>query len=249
MSTPVSQPAIPAQPNLLAYGVQDLALFAIFTRDTFLSAFGIQAPAWDPTRLRKNWFDSTVDLSDPSNLAVYKIVGTDQSGNWTIKQMVVPTAEAATVNLPGLITYPPYTVPPTGATRGGSSINPNYLSLQADAVAMMNRFGGNGLFDEGLSAAFPVSYPQADPRRVWDFLIQGQIINAGALLLLENAKGIGSPGRWDSSTAEPLWIPDAPPPTGLDDLRPPRAIPVRSLLPNERFQLGLMGVKIGRAHV
>ncbi|HLX46123.1 MAG TPA: hypothetical protein VKR43_21910 [Bryobacteraceae bacterium] len=138
MSAPVSIPVTPAQPNLLAYGIQELGLFTSFTRDTYLAAFGVQAPAWDPNRLTKVWFDSTVDTSDPSNVAVYQIVGKDQSGNWTIKQMVIPTSEAATVNLPGAITYPAYTVAPTAATRGGSFINPNYLSLQADAEALMN---------------------------------------------------------------------------------------------------------------
>jgi hypothetical protein len=246
MSTPVSQPVIPAQPDLLAYGVQDLALFVSFSRDTYLSAFDVQAPAWDPTRLQKTWFDSTADTSDPANVAVYNIVGTDQSGNWTIKQMVIQTIEASTVNLPGLITYPPYAVAPTAATRGGSFINPNYLSLQSDAEALMNLLGGSGIFDEGQSSTFPVLYPASEPRRLWDFLFNGLIINVGLMLLGENTLGIGSPGHWDTSSGQPLWIPDPPPPTGLDDTRPPRDMPVRNLLPNEKFQVGLMGVSVIR---
>jgi hypothetical protein len=58
MSNPVSQPVIPPQPNQLYYGVSALALFQTFTRDTYLSAFGIQAPPYDPTRVIKTWFDS-----------------------------------------------------------------------------------------------------------------------------------------------------------------------------------------------
>ena len=246
MSTPVSSPVVPAQPNLLAYGVQDLALFVSFTRDTYLSAFGVQAPAWDPTRLRKNWFDTTADTSDPANVAVYSIAGTDQNGNWTIKQMVIQTGEAATVNLPGAITYPVYTVAPTGATRGGSFINPNYLSMQSDAETLMNLLGGTGMFDEGLSSTFPVLYPAPEPRRLWDFLFNGQIINVGDLLMSENAGGIGSPGHWDTSSGQPLWVPDPPAPTGLEDTRPARDMPVRNLLPNEKFQVGLMGVSVIR---
>src|SRR5579862_3085169 len=247
MSAPVSIPVTPAQPNLLAYGIQELGLFTSFTRDTYLAAFGVQAPAWDPNRLTKVWFDSTVDTSDPSNVAVYQIVGKDQSGNWTIKQMVIPTSEAATVNLPGAITYPAYTVAPTAATRGGSFINPNYLSLQADAEALMNLLGGAGqLFDEGASSTFPVMYPASEPRRLWDFMFNGLVINAGDLILGRNANGIGYPGHWDTSSGQPLWVPDPAAPTGLTDTRTPRDMPVRSLLPNEKFQVGLMGVSVLR---
>jgi hypothetical protein len=246
MSAPVSTPVTPAQPNLLAYGVQELSLFTSFTRANYLATFGVQAPAWDPTRLSKFWFDSTVDSSDPANVVVYNVVGTDQSGNWTIKQMVIQTSEAATVNLPGLITYPAYAVAPTAATRGGSFINPNYLSLQSDADALTNQFGGSGLFDEGQSSTFPVLYPASEPRRLWDFLFNGLIINVGDLLLARNTLGIGSPGHWDTSSGQPMWVPDPSPPAGLDDTRPPRDMPVRNLLPNEKFQVGLMGVSIVR---
>jgi hypothetical protein len=246
MTAPVSQPVVPAQPDLLAYGVQDLALFVSFTRDTYLSAFGVQAAAWDPARLQKTWFDSTADTSDPANVAVYNVVGTDQTGNWTIKQMVIQTGEAATLNLPGAITYPPYLIAPTSATRGGSFLSPNYLSLQSDAQSLMNLVGGSGLFDEGLSSTFPVMYPASEPRRLWDFLFNGQIINVGALLQSQNANGVGSPGHWDTSSGQPQWIPDPAPPTGVDDPRPARDMPVRNLLPNEKFQVGLMGVSVIR---
>src|SRR5271154_5931030 len=82
-NAPVSQPVIPAQPDLLAYGIQELALFVSYTRDSYLAAFGVQAPAWDPTRVKKTWFDTTVDASNAINVAVYKIVGTDASGNYS----------------------------------------------------------------------------------------------------------------------------------------------------------------------
>src|SRR5579871_1712074 len=131
ISKPASQPVIPPQPDQIASGVQELALFNSYTRDSYLAAFGEQAPAWDPSRLRKTWFDSTVDTSDPGNVAVYKIIGLDQTGAWGVRQLVIPAAEAATVNLPGAVTYPPYTVPPTQVSSGGSTINPNYLSMEA----------------------------------------------------------------------------------------------------------------------
>src|SRR5579862_2639033 len=101
MSTPVSQPVIPPQPNLEIYGFGALELFRSFTRDTYRSAFGVEAPAWEPSRLKKGWFDSTVDASSSSNLAAYKVFAMDPGGNWTVQQIVMPAQEAATVNLPG----------------------------------------------------------------------------------------------------------------------------------------------------
>jgi hypothetical protein len=246
MSSPVSAPLVPVQPNLGAYGVQDLALFKTYTRDSYRTAFGIEAPPWDAARLRQSWFDSTVDTSSPTNVAVYKIAGEDPINGWTLKQMVIPSREAATVNLPGSVVYPAYTVAPTSATRGGSPINPNYLSLESDARALMATLGATALVEQGITPVFPVVYPADEPRRVWAIVVNGHPENAGNLLLEMNSKGVGAPGRWDYSSGELVWVPAPAPPTGLDDTRPPRDMPLRDLLPNEKFQMGLMGVSVIR---
>jgi len=246
MSTPVSVPVIPAQPNSLAYGVQSLALFNTYNRDSFLAAFGVQSPAWDPTRVTKTWFDTTVNAALPTNVAVYQVVVETATDVYTIQQMVIPATEAATVNLPGAITYPAYVVAPTDATRGGVGLNPNYLSLQTDAQAVMSAIGGNQLIDEGLGTAFPTVYPPDEPRRLWAIVYQGLPLNAGLLLLMQNANGIGAPGSWNLSATDAIWVAAPAAPTGLNDTRPPRPMPVRSLLANEEFQVGLMGVSILR---
>ena len=241
MSNPISQPVVPAQPNLAAYGVQDLALFKTCTRESYHAAFGIQAPAWDPTRLKKTWFDSTVDVSAPGNVAVYKIAGQE-----TLKQMVMPAREAATVNLPGAVTYPTYIVAPTHATRGASPVNPDYLSLESEARALMATLGATALIEEGSTPVFPVVYPPEEPRRMWSIVVNGRVENAGILRLNLNSKGVGAPGKWSSSPLGLVWVPAPEPPTGLDDTRPPRDMPLRDLLPNERLQAGLMGVSVVR---
>jgi hypothetical protein len=246
MSNPVSQPAPQAQPNQAYYGVEALSLFNTFTRNSYQTAFGAGAPPYDPSRLIKNWFDSTADLSHPSNVSVYKTLGQDASGNWGLQQMVMPASEAASVNLPGAITYPPYVVASTPATRGGSGINASYLSLLTDAQTLMATMGGSNISDEGASPVFPVIYPANEPRRVWDFIFKNAPLNVGLLLANQNAKGIGAPGHWDTSGSDAVWVPDAPAPTGLDDTRTPRAMPMRDLLPNEMFKAGLMGVGIAR---
>lgn len=246
MTTLISQPVIPPQPDSLAYGIQDLGLFSSYTRDSYLAAFGIQAPAWNPAWPAKSWFDSTVDTSNPANVALYKVISRDGSGDWGYQQMVLPAQQAAAVNLPGAITYPPYAVAPTQATRGGAPVNPQYLSLQSDAEALMAALGGTALMDEGVSTVFPIVYPPNEPRRVWDFTVNGQSCNAGSLLFLQNANGVGAPGHWNLSETSPVWVPDPPAPTGVGDTRPPVNMPVRDLLPNEKLQTGLMGVSVVR---
>ncbi len=241
MSNLVSQPVVPAQPSTQFYTIQDLALFKSYSRDSYRAAFAAEAPAYDPTRLRKSWFDSTADVSSPNNVAVYHIAAQDQNGNGIVQQVVMPAQEAATVNLPGAIPYPPYIVAPTSATRGGSGLNPIYLSLQSDAQALMTALAGDTLHQEDLPS-FPATYPSDELRRLWDFMVQGRAVNAGSLLLAQNAQGVGSPGLWDVSSGEPVWVPDPPGPTGADDTRPPRDMPIRDLLANEKLYTVLMGV-------
>jgi hypothetical protein len=237
----VSPPVVPAQLNTEFYNILDLALFKAYSRDSYRAAFGVEAAAYDPTRVRKSWFDSTVDVSDPSNVAVYRVVAQDQNGNGILRQMVMPAQEAATINLPGAIRYPPYVVAPTLATRGGSTLNAIYLSLESDAQELMTQLGGTGLQQEELPS-YPASYPSDEPRRQWYFLAQGQPVNVGALLFTRNAQGVGAPGHWDVSSPQPVWVPDLPAPTGEDDTRPPRSMPVRDLLPNEQLYTGMMGI-------
>ena len=238
---PVSLPVVPAQPSTQFYGIQDLALFKSYSRESYRAAFAVDAPAYDPARLRKNWFDSSVDVSGPQNVAVYRILAQDENGNGILRQMVMPALEAATVNLPGTIQYPPYIVPPTLATRGGSGLNAIYFSLESDAQALMQELGGDQLRQEDLPS-FPASYPSGELRRPWYFLFQGQPVNVGALLLSRNAQGLGTPGHWDVSTPQPVWVPDPAGPTGADDTRPLREMPIRNLLPNEQLHAGMMGI-------
>jgi hypothetical protein len=240
-NNPVSQPVVPAQPNQELYSVQELSLFKTYSRDSYRTAFGLEAPAYDPARLLKSWFDSTVDVSDPGNVAVYHIVAQTQNGNGILRQIVIPAHEAATVNLPGAIQYPPYVLAPTLATRGGSTLNPIYLSLESGARALMEELGGSSLQQEDLPS-FPATYPGDEPRRQWYFLVQGQAVNVGALLLTRNAQGVGAPGHWDVSSGQPVWVSDPSGPTGEEDTRPPRPMPLRDLMPNEQLYTGLMGI-------
>ena len=90
---PVSQPEVPAQPGTEFYNIQDLVLFKAYSRDSYRAAFGMEAPAYDPARVLKTWFDSTVDVSNPSNVAVYRIVAQSQDGTGIVQQIVMPAQE------------------------------------------------------------------------------------------------------------------------------------------------------------
>jgi hypothetical protein len=246
MSNPVSQPSPLPQPDLPYYGTEALLLFRSFTRDAYQTAFGVSAPPYDPSRVIKTWFDSTADISNSNNVAVYKTLVQVSPGVWGLQQMVIPALEAASVNLSGAITYPLYVPAPTQATRGGSGINAMYLSLLTEAQSLMADIGGTSIVDEGSTPVFPVVYPPGEPRRTWDIVFKGVALNVGLLLAAKYAQGFGAPGHWDTSGPEAVWTPDPPAATGLDDTRPPRPAPMRDLLPNEIFKTGLMGVGITR---
>ncbi|MEO8098126.1 MAG: hypothetical protein ABI811_10525 [Acidobacteriota bacterium] len=247
MTIPISKATIPAQPNAPSYGFGELALFRNYTRETFRAAFGIQAPAFDPARLIKAWFDSTVESTDPADVVIYRIAGPDQKNRWGLRQMVIPAREAASVNLPGAIQYQQYVITPTKANRAGvSPIWPIHLSLESQAHDLLAELGLPDLLltDQGEGSSLPVDYTD-EPRRMWDFSYKGASYSVGGLLANKNREGIGYPGRW--SVGEAIeWFPDAPAPTGLDDTRPPRDMPVRELLANEVISAGLMGPMVVR---
>ena len=247
MTIPRSQAVAPVQPKQDSYGFNELALFKTYTRESFRAAFGAEAPAYDPVRLIKSWFDSSADSSDPANVVLYKILAPDPKGQWGLRQVVMPASEAGSLNLPGAVKYPPYVITPTTAVRGANSgIWPVTLSLKSEAVALLEELGlpGLELFDEGEGSVFPIVYGD-EPRRVWYFVYKGLVHGVGGLLSAKNSRGIGAPGHWAvGDTIE--WVPDPPAPTGLSDARPPREMPVRELLPNEKVAMTLMGPVIVR---
>ena len=250
---PVSKPVVPAQPNKEFYGVQELALFRTYSRESFRSAFGREAPPFDPDRPAKHWFDSTADTSHPENVVVYKVAARLANGFWGVRQLVMPASEACSVNLPGAVSYPPYIVKPTLATRTGPGglipqpLNAEYLSTYEEAERMRTEVGGSGVVEEiALGGGFGTYFPSSEDRRLWEVVIGGRRVNAGYLLKSRHAQGIGAPGRWDLSGETPVWVPDPPAPTGVDDRRPAREVPVRDLLPNEQLQATLTGVGVVR---
>lgn len=235
---PTSVPVAPVQPNQANYPVSALSLFQDYTRDGYLVAFGVQAPAWSPARAAKYWFDSTVDSasSAPVSYSVF------DAASATFQTLTLSASEAATVNLPGAVSYAPDVIAPTAANRSGAPVTPQWLSLQADAAQLMTQLGGSGLMDVGAIGTNPVVYPASEPRRMWTFTLNGTPLNVGMLLVSQNLEGIGAPGHWDlSKPGNPIWV-STPAPTGLDDTRAAIAMPVRSLLANEKLMPSPLGL-------
>jgi len=167
--------------------------------------------------------------------------------------MVLPAVEAAAINLPGSLRYPSYVVPPTNAVRTGPGglapqpVNADYLSLHADALDIMFQIGGSGVSEEpAMVGGFAISYPADEPRRMWQVAFHDRQVNAGLLVKNRNANGVGSPGKWDLTHQEPVWVPDPVAATAPADGRTWRDVPVRDLLPNEALQATLMGIGVVR---
>lgn len=252
MTTPVCVPQDPNQPDQAIYGLSALQRVPLYTRVSFSAAFGTQAPDFDSTKPPKYWFDSTADTSNATNLAVYKQISV--SGlSADVAQLQMPATEAAAVNIPGLIIFPPYAILSTAATIDGQPINADVLSGYQDAVnlAASWNLGSSAVFDgDAAIGPFSVAYPASETRRQWMILFQGAAQNVGVSVATMYAKGMGHPGAWDLSGAEPIWIPTPDPPDGITSGVPQPGtevpVPVRALLPNEQIISTLGGAMIAR---
>lgn len=232
---------------------------------------------FDPSWPVQGWSDPTADTSDPANVYVYNTLNVnkdgspilDPQGRGSLKQITIPAARAAKVNLPGVPTYASFPVPITSATRGGQPINPIYLATPAQAqslLAQLNAAAGStvctGLVDQGLDGDpanpwMPFVYPAGDDRRQFIFFFKAPGANlndvssvqyVGLLLLAQNAMGVGSPGHWDVSGNAPLWV-STPAPAGPSQWSAGQSqpVPLRSLIAGETIQGGMFGVFVTRS--
>ena len=252
MNTPVCVPQNPAQPDQAIYGLSALETVPSFTRESYLAAFGVQAPSFDAAMPPKYWFDSTVDASMPGNVAVYEQAAL--SGlSAQIAQMRMPASQAAAVNIPGLIAYPTYVIAPTSAAINGQPVNADILSSYQDAVNLAASWalGSSAVFDgDPAMGPFAIVYPATESRRQWMILVKGIAQNAGICLAAMYAQGIGHPGDWDLNGPEPLWKPAPDAADGITSGVPlPGSqvpVPVRALLANEQIISTLGGAMVAR---
>jgi hypothetical protein len=238
-------PVVKPQPNEKTYSVTELYLFKTYTRESYEKTFGVQPPPFDSTKPIKTWFDSTVTTPTVS----YQTLDLNSLKNVTL---VLKKEDAAAVNLPGAYRYSPYIVKPseclsqsTSAPTPPAPVNPTYLSTRLEAEALASEVGGSVVLatDPGGSMeSFLVSCPNTDNRNVWEVQFKTSRVLAGQLMLAKNAKGIGAPGFWDLSGPSPVWVSKEPVVTSSNYMR----IPVRSLLPNEKYNQTPFGLFITR---
>ena len=247
----ISKPKPPAQPPLAVYGVDQLQLFPRLTRASYLEMYGEQAPAWDKQRRIQRWFDTTAlegVQGDPRTHLVAYDVFDPASG--TIVEMKISAAEAATPNLPGALSYPKHAIRPTAAairhilTGEEWPLNPAHLCERAEAEQLARELGldAEALSETQFGGPYYVYRWNGETRRLWVVQWRGAALQAATLLARRNEFGVGAPGRWELSGAEPAWMPEAPGDTGERDPRPEMPVPVRRLLPDEKFRQAFGGV-------
>lgn len=212
-----------------------LSGFTMYTRASYFAQFGKPAPPCDPARASKQWIgNGTFWFLESINAPI------------VFKQETIAPADNLP-NLEGVGPYPAYSIAPTGTFQpnpGGSPteipVNPLFLSLQQDAQALMAQLGGSNLVDDGSIRPRVLSYPANEQRRKWDFTTaKGVYVNAGALLFMMNAHGVGAPGHWDQSGESPAWVADNPVPNAS---LPTLGAPCRALAANESIEpTGIFG--------
>lgn len=246
---PASLPATPVQPDLASYGISALNQFQTWTRASYLAAFGAQAPSYDPTQATRTWFDTT---SQPGPYSVIQVSGTSA--------VVVPFAVPVNVtvpNLPGPYQYPAWVNPSTtvaqmqepgfGPTPFG---NAAALCSLADAEAVLAALpAGASISEESLDAQILWG---TETRRQYVLTVpDGGRFNAAYLRAMMTQQitdpqgnvlgGVGAPGSFTISGNAAIWTLTHDPGLSAAAAMP---VPCRALLPNERFEPGLLGAGV-----
>lgn len=204
--------------------------FPQYTRGSFQTAAGIQAPPWNPAYPIKDWFDpDAVDGVDSS----YQV----WNGSVVSPELItltIPGAEARTVNLPGTPTFQKYAIAPTVATKqvhfaglafSPMAVDPSTLSTRVDADRLAAIAGAAVVDPTAAPNQFLIFTWGGETRRPY-VLMPGGVTgdptaagqNVGKLLASVNAAGLGSPGHWDPiqrSKSVLVWVPETAP-SGLD---------------------------------
>lgn len=220
--------------------VGELNLFPRLTRALYRERFGQEPPQWNKERRIQRWFDP-----DPPPDGTYTYF---DAATGTFKAMTVPLEEARTPNLPGAYSYPKWSPAPTPAvtmnllTRETWPINPHLLCEFEEAIALAAELGIGQSFvrENRFGGAYFGHVWNGETRRLWviDVPRGGETVSLQAALLLgkRHTAGVGAPGRWDQSGAEPVWVPEVPGDSGENDPRPEVPIPCRGLRPDEKLR-------------
>lgn len=263
---PTSTPKVKPVPEVDLYGMDNLDLYPRLTRATYLTTFGEQAPTWNRDKQIKRWFDSRAAslpkeevYLDPQTGAPPFYWSVDKAGVGKKVDIRITNAEAASINLPGVFSYPKYVPAPSGVyiegVGGKSYLQPEDLSTLEQASALVAELAqakfanaGDQPFVSDFGSLFRLQFEPGELRNMWNIRISGteSPYNVGRLLVSKNMYGVGAPGHWENlanpapGTMGLRWVSDLPPvDAGLQDPRPEIPIPQRELSANERFVLSV----------
>lgn len=234
-------PAPPPQPSTSPYSVTALELLPTYDRASYQKVTGTQAPPFDISKPAKSWFDSTA-----SGSVTYQVFNGSLSSP-AFLSVTMPSAQANTVNLPGLPTFATYApqvsniVISIGTCQGATSsgYSGSYQSTLDQAMALLNEIGDSTLvINTGTGSMFPGSsfaFCKIEPSNPISIYKLGNQ-NVGLMLQQRNAKGVGYPGSWGQKDAQgyytftPAVLND-----GSTSTLGSIGTPSRALLPNEKL--------------
>ncbi|MDE2100757.1 MAG: hypothetical protein KGL39_26160 [Patescibacteria group bacterium] len=252
-----STPSAPAQPPTAVYSPSALQEFVTYTRASYQAAFGVQAPPFNASQAPRSWFDTS------SNPGPYQVVQSNPGA--TPPAALVSLPVPAGVNLPNLVgayQYPAYVNLPATTVAvfqwpgiGGTTPIPvsNICSL-SDANLVAASMANSSTPLASTSIGIDAAYAQnavwgAETRRPYTVTVGTTtydvcpLVVAMSHVVTQNGQyvsgGYGSPGVWSNlNSGAPTWV--STPDPGLTTTTTPVPVPVRSLLPGEQFQLGLL---------
>jgi hypothetical protein len=209
-TTPISIATPQPQPESAEYSLDAINLFEIYTAATIPPG----APNLnDPTQPTKEWWDSNQANQPEGWQAIYETLKTTldvQTGVEqldlppTFVQQIMPSTQAAALNIFLPPSYPPYVPAPTPAQIVGtlgpiSGVNPYLLSTLAQATELNELLGGKGVLSyqpAGGPDNFTIDY-NGDTRQQYYFIdSNGQLQWVGYLVWAQTANGVGAPGNW-----------------------------------------------------
>jgi len=210
----------PGQPDQPQYLISELNLFPVYTsRAAYQQVTGQQAPPFNPALPIKQWADPS-----PTGQPYIYFDSTNAAGGY-LSQFALPAAQAGSLNLPGVYTYPAYVAPPTcaqvyGPTGLVGGVSADQLSLLTDAQEILSEIlallPGQRLV-VGLLNYGPYYYVYGtEQRRPWTILpvtgwtATGIQLNCQTLIEMKDSHGIGAPGHWALLNGSPNWVYDPP---------------------------------------
>jgi hypothetical protein len=210
-------------------GINDLRLFPEYTRPSYEAEFGVQPPAFDPSKPEKTWLD-------PSPAATgnyYRLV----AGNPPFfSSLVMSPADTKAVNLSGLFRYPVYEVQPTLALMVWGNLRPLDSAATLSTEVEANLLGA----ELGVVPSIPPAEVtgikfewRGETRRNWELVVNGARYNVQTLLQTKSVAGVGAPGKWVKDDVGSLAWESLPQPQPVAGSSVP--VPVRPLAANEEF--------------